>query len=470
MQRERDTGDSPRFADVTQAQLQIVTALAQTEHSCTIPILLSLMSSGNLIFETRPDDVLAAQKFVSNMLVQVFGLHCQRVRVRSSVSRRDFVRSLFTAPPPAGRARTRPVRKRTQPNSPPTSPRRQPSDQGSPFGGYFPGDDEDSTSAAYDTGPLRSPSHQHLASSSQWERGISTAYDGGPVPASPMSGTTIAGSTTAYFDHAPAPRLPNAIVVTGLENAGSIVHHTLSEILRTRTVVLEDDPAAQPGSPTTRSKSPLPGASGSTWILPEPFIVIYVCPFDDRERPQISKGLLDRFAFSGNLDVYHRPQSPSMRKATLSREDILAFRTLAAQVRIQPHLESLLSALLTAARHHPKLDGSLLSLQTTRDLSALIRAHRIAMGKRMSWVERSRDREDRAYDVLDATVDDAVAMFRHTVVHRLRSRDGPSEHLLGGMLCGAVLDIDLEADMGKRETVRPGIREVVMEIQKAVAT
>ena len=262
-----------------------------------------------------------AAKYAANLqiLVQTFGMYAQRVRVRSAITRRDFVRSLFTAPPPPAisRARARSTRKRTQAQSPPTSPKRQASDTGFPFGGYFPGEDDDESTSTH--APVRSPSHQQLPSASQqWERGVATAYDGGPVPGSPMSGSTTMASSSV--DLGLAPRLPNAIVLSGIENAGSAVHHTLSEILRTRTVVVDDEPTANASSPT-RSTSPTQFIdSGSTWVLPEPFIVVYVCVFDERERPPISKGLLDRFAFSMNLDLSHRPQSPPPRKPGLTRE------------------------------------------------------------------------------------------------------------------------------------------------------
>jgi len=84
------------------------------------------------------------------------------------------------------------------------------------------------------------------------------------------------------------------------------------------------------------------------------------------------------------------------------------------------------------------------------------------MGKRMSWIERDRDRE-RGFDMLDATADDATMMFRHVVGHRLRTRDCASDEVLGSDAHGAVLGLNEEGS-GRRQ----GVRDIVAEIQSAV--
>ena len=52
--------------DVTQCQMQIVTALSGTAHECSVPLLIALIAGGNIIIRVRPDDVLTAQKLASN--------------------------------------------------------------------------------------------------------------------------------------------------------------------------------------------------------------------------------------------------------------------------------------------------------------------------------------------------------------------------------------------------------------------
>lgn len=253
-----------------------------------------------------------------------FGLPSQRVRIRASTSRKDFIRSLFPAPPaPLSRIRSRSARKPstgflTSPASPTAAaPRkRQQSDaSGYPLGAQE--DEYDSTStAAY------FPRSPRASTRPDWERGISTHYDAPAETASPHS-----SASQLALDAAWTPRLPNALVVSGLEHAGTAVQHTLSEILRTRSVVVDDDAGS-------------PAGGGRIESLPDPFIVVYVCPQDKFERPPISKGLvsvecsargsaadsaqLDRFAF--NMVLNAGPLSPSayrphaQRKVAVTRD------------------------------------------------------------------------------------------------------------------------------------------------------
>jgi hypothetical protein len=72
-------------------------------------------------------------------------------------------------------------------------------------------------------------------------------------------------------------QLPHAIVISGLETASSAVQETLWDVLRTRTVVLEE----------------ADGGHGNVWNLPDGFILVYVCPLGDgSSRPAIQNALV----------------------------------------------------------------------------------------------------------------------------------------------------------------------------------
>lgn len=71
------------------------------------------------------------------------------------------------------------------------------------------------------------------------------------------------------------PTLPNALVISGLENAGLHAQRALLKVLSEKTVVLDGH-----------------DGEGSLWNLPECFIVVYVCVADPRERPAIHKSLV----------------------------------------------------------------------------------------------------------------------------------------------------------------------------------
>lgn len=74
-------------------------------------------------------------------------------------------------------------------------------------------------------------------------------------------------------------QLAHAVVITGLESASAAVQETLWDVLRTRTVVLEQEG----------------GAAGNVWNLPDGFILVYVCPLGDgSSRPAIQNALVSQ--------------------------------------------------------------------------------------------------------------------------------------------------------------------------------
>ena len=75
-----------------------------------------------------------------------------------------------------------------------------------------------------------------------------------------------------------SPSLPKAVVISGLEYAGTPAQRALLQALSDQSFVLEDDPE-------------------TVWRLPPDFIVVYVCANDAWERPKIHPSLVNRFTF-----------------------------------------------------------------------------------------------------------------------------------------------------------------------------
>ncbi|TFY62564.1 hypothetical protein EVJ58_g3777 [Rhodofomes roseus] len=91
-------------------------------------------------------------------------------------------------------------------------------------------------------------------------------------------------------DVRPSLLLSKAVVVSGLEHAGLQAQRALSQVLAQRKLALDED--------------------GSTWNLPDDFLMVYVCKTDPFERPPLLRGLLDKFAISADITI-----TPSARQA-----------------------------------------------------------------------------------------------------------------------------------------------------------
>jgi hypothetical protein len=155
------------------------------------------------------------------------------------------------------------------------------------------------------------------------------------------------------------------------------------------------------------------------------------------------------------------------------------------QTNIHPTLSLYISDLFSAARHHPQLDGMLLTVRARKDVEALARAGRViggdltgvefirAMGKgaeanseeinpggedvedgdvesldiRLDGANtdssaHGTSNSDEAYPKLHETLDvseaDIARIVPRVLSHRLRVRDGPEDEILGGLMHGAV--------------------------------
>ncbi|EPT04620.1 hypothetical protein FOMPIDRAFT_1027867 [Fomitopsis schrenkii] len=84
-------------------------------------------------------------------------------------------------------------------------------------------------------------------------------------------------------DSRPSLFLAKAVVVSGLEHASLQAQRSLSQALAQRRLILDED--------------------GTTWNLPDDFLLIYVCKSDPQERPPLLRGLLDKFALSADIAI-----------------------------------------------------------------------------------------------------------------------------------------------------------------------
>ena len=82
-----------------------------------------------------------------------------------------------------------------------------------------------------------------------------------------------------------APRIPTALVVTGLEHASDMSQRALVCVLAEGRIIL----------PKTAGGDEWPSEEEEAWDLPEDFIMVYVTSWDPRERPAIHKSLVSTF-------------------------------------------------------------------------------------------------------------------------------------------------------------------------------
>ncbi|KAJ7217740.1 hypothetical protein GGX14DRAFT_516982 [Mycena pura] len=230
---------------------------------------------------------------------------------------------------------------------------------------------------------------------------------------------------------------PRALVISGLENAALPSQRALTKVLAERRVILEDED----------------GGYDEVWNLPDGFMMVYVCPFDARERPPIDKTLVDKFAMSATVSPHHTIRallsspsrnsasyrnSPALHPAPLPQGQVTPtssppfiaqsiplphshslpvghhhyihhpvlqqpivppslldhLRATYRRTHLSPLLDLYASDLFSAARHHSQLDGMWLTAKSKKDVIELARAGRV-IGGDLTGIELVRD--DAAY-------------------------------------------------------------------------
>lgn len=100
-----------------------------------------------------------------------------------------------------------------------------------------------------------------------------------------------------------------------------------------------------------------------------------------------------------------------------------------------------------------------MTLQAARDFTDLVRAWRAVMGPASSSLAD--------LDALDATENDAVRVFSHAVLHRVRVRAGPYDEVMGSRAFGALRG-DGEPFPETAHLARRELASILREIVNAV--
>lgn len=182
----------------------------------------------------------------------MFGFPTQKVRIRSRHSPSDLLHSIFLSdkPPPRKPGARRPGRNIPRTASEPNElPHSTSLSKDSSFDG----------ASSRQTAPERR-AHVRLPEL-HTDPQISKDFD------------TISAISSDILS------LPKAVVISGLEHAGSPAQRALLQALSDRSFTLEDDPE-------------------TVWRLPPDFLVVYVCTNDAWERPKIHPSLVNLFFFS----------------------------------------------------------------------------------------------------------------------------------------------------------------------------
>ncbi|KAJ3761947.1 hypothetical protein EV360DRAFT_36677 [Lentinula raphanica] len=404
-------------------------------------ILLCLIAGNkHLILRTVEDDIGLVVKLAVKTLTTVFGLLTHRLRIHRRTSHDSgppsgvstFLRSLFVAVPGANSSHpaqdetstltgygTKKYRKRHSSRSRSRSATiRSMSTQYTKSLSY-PNDLLSAKRLSLNTAPSLSPSDLDQTSPSVT----------GVVPSIHMNTISRNSSLSAIpqpiFPHSysdPTPlrdardssqmQLPDALVISGLENASISSQRTLADVLAQGKVVLNETDMT------------------GEWALPNNFILVYVCPVDEWERPPIHERLLDKFAMSATVSLHptvrllaknffhpvslraspilsplpqlanyspgstppflaalpHRHISPGIMTPSNDSQAIIPpevtnlLKEACSQVYISSNLRLYLSDLFSAARHHHQLEGRLVSIAALKDASELSRAARVLGG------------------------------------------------------------------------------------------
>ncbi|KAJ7693305.1 hypothetical protein B0H17DRAFT_1059662 [Mycena rosella] len=408
-------------------------------------ILLCLIAGEkHLLLRASEQDVRLVVKLAFMTLSSVFGLPTHKLKIRprstypTNTSGAPFLRSLFlpwTAPVDSqdeapsvknfGASRNRTRNNATWARSSSKKPRRRSMTNPNELGG---------TTSSNPFGD----SHEFLPSAS------SSAVN--PFSTAPRPSKARAPLPHAFSDPTPLrPRpdrsvalQPRALVICGLENATVPSQRALSRVLAEKRVILEDEDGDE--------------AFDEVWNLPDGFLMVYVCPIDARERPAIHKTLLDKFALSATVSPHHSIRalllSPSRNSASYRNSPAMGppsplpvtptssppflaqpiplphhshslplghhhhvhhpllqqplvppallhdLRATYYRTYLSPFLELYASDLFSAARHHPQLDGTLLTAKSMKDAIDLARAGRV-IGGDLTGIELVR--EDAAY-------------------------------------------------------------------------
>ncbi|OJT15423.1 hypothetical protein TRAPUB_8011 [Trametes pubescens] len=187
------------------------------------------------------------------------------------------------------------------------------------------------------------------------------------------------GSERASDSGQPVSAMPRAVVVSGLEHTALPAQRALMRVLTERRLIMKGYGGDHEGDSTEREVDA--DVEDGTWNLPDGFVMVYVCKWDPHERPPIQRGLL------ADLRMLARPYPTTgpifypSEHATMQPLPVLPLPPQPPPyAALHPSLETYLLDLFAATRHHPMLEGALLTQRAHADAEALARAFRVLNG------------------------------------------------------------------------------------------
>ncbi|KIM30496.1 hypothetical protein M408DRAFT_328080 [Serendipita vermifera MAFF 305830] len=445
----------------------------------------------HLILRTSSRDIAAVQKTAKSILFSVFGLNTVSLRVKADSTVEDLLVGLFPIPPGSPPTGTGPA----TPSSSVLSPLAlTPLDRKRPRQNSHPGRIPSYTRASHHL--LLPDRLSHLlppdASASaggggggRYRLSVAATATGGTDDERgsmralrPLSGRGYVPPDPhiAHDAHLQLQmpssahvQLAHAVVITGLESASAAVQETLWEVLRTRTVVLEQEG----------------GTAGNVWNLPDGFILVYVCPLGDgSSRPAIQSALLDRFSFSANVALHTStsapagldpPRSPILRRVTLLNHEYLENlqRLVQHSSPIHDTLSMYISNLISSIRYLSELDATLITSRCSNDLVEFTKASFILSGTSYGFHWGDKDDDDNHNgEPEDApemrkivTPEDVRRVIRHVVGHRISVRESVHDEILGSLLCTAIQRSRMDMDaVGPRRTIKEVLNEAITAV------
>lgn len=196
------------------------------------------------------------------------------------------------------------------------------------------------------------------------------------------------------------------------------------------------------------------------------------------------------------------PTNHSRQSRTLSvlSEPLIppSFLESLREAYVRTHFSAVLSLymsdLFSATRHHPQLDGMLLTARAVKDAEDLARAGRV-LGVDPTGMELIRDTQIGSDDdqngewykefgddiessnvtsnlppvpLLDVSEADVARIAPRVISHRVRVRDGPEDEILSSVLFGAASDDKGKDTDGTRWGARDTIKDILISILSEV--